>query len=251
MIYFLIFGINLSCVKIYRMNETIKTLIVDDDDSSIKILNSFCAKIPEVEVIGEFKNPLKAVEYLDKNDVDLIFLDIHMPEINGIELIEISTKLPNIIITTSDENFALVAFEYDVEDYLLKPITFPRFLKSINKIKKKINASHSGGKQAPKEIFINVNRKLKRVIINEINIIEAKGDYVLIRTEDENLIVHSTMKKMEDTLPSDKFVKVHRSYIINTAKIKDIEDNSVLIETYVIPISRSKKDELFKKLNKL
>ncbi len=233
------------------MSEAIKTLIIDDDDSSIKILKSFCSKIPEIELIGEFKNPLEAVKFLDNNDVDLIFLDIHMPEINGIELIEISTKLPNIIITTSDENFALVAFEYDVEDYLLKPITFPRFLKSINKVKKKINSTSKGGKVEPKEIFINVNRKLKRVIIDEINIIEAKGDYVLIRTNDENLIVHSTMKKMEDTLPSDKFAKIHRSYIINTKKIKDIEDNSVLIEGYVIPISRSKKDELFNKLNKL
>ncbi len=233
------------------MSEAIKTLIIDDDDSSIKILKSFCSKIPEIELIGEFKNPLEAVKFLDNNDVDLIFLDIHMPEINGIELIEISTKLPNIIITTSDENFALVAFEYDVEDYLLKPVTFPRFLKSINKVKKKVNSSSQSGKEEPKEIFINVNRKLKRVIIEDINIIEAKGDYVLIRTNDENLIVHSTMKKMEDTLPSDKFAKIHRSYIINTKKIKDIEDNSVLIEGYVIPISRSKKDELFNKLNKL
>ncbi len=233
------------------MDSLIKTLIIDDDDASIKILNNFSSKIPEIDVVGEFKNPLKAVEYLDENDVDLLFLDIHMPEINGIELIEISTKLPSIIITTSDENFALVAFEYDVEDYLLKPITFPRFLKSINKVKKKINASSGKGKEEPKEIFINVNRKLKRVIIDEINIIEAKGDYVLIRTEDENHIVHSTMKKMEATLPSDIFVKIHRSYIINTKKIKDIEDNSVLIEGYVIPISRSKKDELYNKLNKL
>ncbi len=233
------------------MEVKIRTIIIDDDDSSLKILNNFCSKIPEIEVIGEFKNPLKAVEFLDKNVIDLVFLDIHMPEINGIELIEISTTLPSIIITTSDENFALVAFEYDVEDYLLKPVTFPRFLKAINKVKKKMSAQSGVDKGAPKEIFINVNRKLKRVIIEDINIIEAKGDYVLIRTNDENHIVHSTMKKMEQTLPSDSFAKIHRSYIINTKKIKDIEDNSVLIEGYVIPISRSKKDELYSKLNKL
>lgn len=232
------------------MDKKIRTLIIDDDDSSIKILSNFCEKIPELQVVGEFSNPLQAVEFLEKNEVDLIFLDIHMPEINGIELIEISTKLPMIIITTSDENFALVAFEYDVSDYLLKPITFPRFIKSINKVKKKLKTSDTE-KGESKEIFINVNRKLKRVIIDEINVIEAKGDYVLIRTNNENLIVHSTMKKMEDTLPSSNFVKIHRSYIINTKKIKDIEDNSVLIEGYVIPISRSNKEELYNKLNKL
>lgn len=225
-----------------------KVIIIDDDITSRLILKKLCSKIDDVEVIGEYENPLEAMHILDKNKADLIFLDIHMPELSGIDFLKISKSLPYTILITSDPNFALEAYEYNVTDYLLKPINTVRFLKAIEKVKS-LTASLDNEKSGLEEIYINVDRRLVRLMINEINIVEAKGDYIMIRTNDKNYIVHSTMKNIEKKLPGYTFVKVHRSYIINKDRIVDIKDNSVLINKAVIPISRSNKETLMKSLN--
>ncbi|MFV0237625.1 MAG: LytR/AlgR family response regulator transcription factor [Flavobacteriales bacterium] len=225
-----------------------KVIIIDDDITSRLILKKLCSKIDDVEVIGEYENPLEAIHILDKNKADLIFLDIHMPELSGIDFLKISKSLPYTILITSDPNFALEAYEYNVTDYLLKPINTVRFLKAIEKVKS-LTASLDNEKSGLEEIYINVDRRLVRLMINEINIVEAKGDYIMIRTNDKNYIVHSTMKNIEKKLPGHTFVKVHRSYIINKDRIVDIKDNSVLINKAVIPISRSNKETLMKSLN--
>ncbi len=238
-------------------------IIIDDESAARVIVEQLCKSDGTIEVIDQFSNALQAIKYLNQNDVDLIFLDIHMPDFTGFDLIQTLKKPPRIILTTSDEKFAIDAFEYEcIVDYLVKPITLPRFVKAIEKAKKftfrtpvtdqqNNSSAAKEEKDEDQQLYINIDRRLIKIEIPSINIVEAKGDYILIKTQDKNYTVHSTLKKIEEKLPNDLFLKVHRSYIINLKKIVDIEDNSVLIEKDVIPVSRSNRSELMKRLNLL
>ncbi len=237
-------------------------LIIDDESAARAIVEQLCKSEGSLNVIEQFSNAIQAIKYLNQNQVDLIFLDIHMPDFTGFDLIQTLKKPPRIILTTSDEKFAIDAFEYEcIVDYLVKPITLPRFTKAIEKAKKftfsanENSVSNSVSKEEVKEedqqLYINIDRRLIKIEIPSINVVEAKGDYILIKTKDKNYTVHSTLKKIEEKLPNDLFLKVHRSYIINLKRIVDIEDNSVLIEKDVIPVSRSNRSELMKRLNLL
>jgi DNA-binding LytR/AlgR family response regulator len=234
-----------------------KCLIIDDDVTARLIVNKLCSEIENLTIVEEFSNAIEAIKYLNSNTVDVIFLDIHMPTFSGFDFIKTLKNPPNIILTTSDRNFALDAFEYDcVVDYLVKPVRFDRFKKSIDKLstlinKGVINQVNTSTEPQVNDLYVNIDRRLIKIDFSEINIIEAKGDYIKIKTESSNHIVHSTLKKIESKLPSDMFLKVHRSYVININKIIDIEDNSVLIKKDVIPVSRSNRGELMKRLNLL
>ena len=237
-----------------------KCIIIDDEATARAIISHLCSQVETLEVLEEFPNAIQAIKYLNKNDVDLIFLDIHMPDFTGFDFIETLKNPPSIILTTSDKNFAIEAFEYDcIIDYLVKPVTLPRFQKAIQKAasfkkieKEQPSSVTSGSEQTnDKELYINIDRRLIKIDFEKIYLVEAKGDYILIKTEDKNHTVHSTLKKIEEKLPDHLFLKVHRSYIINIKKIIDIEDNSVLIAREVIPISRSNRPELMKRLNLL
>jgi len=236
-------------------------IIIDDEEMARVIIQQLCSQVDGLTVIEEFPNAIQAIKFLNNNTVDLIFLDIHMPDFTGFDFIQTLKNPPRIVLTTSDKNFALTAFEYDcIVDYLVKPITLPRFLKAIQKAE---SSTITPAESTPVEennvpvgseendLYINIDRRLIKIDIPTINLIEAKGDYILIKTEKQNYTVHSTLKKIEEKLPDDLFLKVHRSYIINFKKIVDIEDNSVLIERDVIPVSRSNRPELMKRLNLL
>ena len=201
---------------------------------------------------------MQAMKFLNENTVDLIFLDIHMPNFSGLDFIKSLKNPPKIILTTSDTKFALEAFEYDfILDYLVKPIELPRFIKAIEKVNKKEISSNSTASQinntpdVENDFYINIDRRLIKIDLPSIYLIEAKGDYIKIKTENQDYTVHSTLKKIEEKLPESLFLKIHRSYIINLKKIVDIEDNSVLIKKDVIPVSRSKRPELMKRLDLL
>jgi len=236
-------------------------IIIDDEETARVILHQLCSQVESLTIIQDFPNAIQAIKFLNKEQVDLIFLDIHMPDFTGFDFIDTLKNPPKIILTTSDKNFALEAFEYDcIIDYIIKPITIPRFLKAIQKAENAIIAptkeenptkSSINTSTEKKELYINIDRRLIKINLPSINIIEAKGDYILIKTEQQNYTVHSTLKKIEEKLPEDLFLKVHRSYIINIKKIIDIEDNSVLIAKDVIPVSRSNRPELMKRLNLL
>ncbi|TSE10360.1 MULTISPECIES: LytR/AlgR family response regulator transcription factor [Aquimarina] len=235
-------------------------IIIDDEETARAIIQQLCSQVDELHVIQDFPNAIQAIKFLNKEEVDLIFLDIHMPDFTGFDFIDTLKNPPKIILTTSDKNFALEAFEYDcIVDYLVKPITLPRFLKAIQKaenatVSAKVETkteSSLNPTSEENELYINIDRRLIKINIPTINVIEAKGDYILIKTEKQNYTVHSTLKKIEEKLPDDLFLKVHRSYIINIKKIIDIEDNSVLIAKDVIPVSRSNRPELMRRLNLL
>ncbi|WP_299047009.1 LytTR family DNA-binding domain-containing protein [uncultured Polaribacter sp.] len=230
-------------------------IIIDDDATARLIINKLCANTNQVSVVEEFAAAIDAIKYLNSKEVDLIFLDIHMPSFSGFDFIKTIKNSPKIVLTTSDKNFALEAFEYEsVVDYLVKPITKERFEKSLQKIASlkdlKVTETNTSKKESD-FIYVSVDRRLVKINIPDIYFVEAKGDYISIKTEQKNYIVHSTLKKIEDKLPSSLFLRIHRSFIINISEIVDIEDNSVLIQKSVIPISRSNKGELMRRLNLL
>ncbi|MFC4269367.1 LytR/AlgR family response regulator transcription factor [Polaribacter marinivivus] len=231
-------------------------IVIDDEKMARVIIKTLCSEINSLELVEEFSDAIQAIKYLNENQVDLIFLDIHMPNFSGLDFIKTLKNPPKIIFTTSDPKFAIEAFEYDfIVDYLLKPIEFPRFEKAVKKAQKeqiiKKEASKNKVEEVKNDFYVNIDRRLIKIDLPSIYLIQAKGDYINIKTENKNYIVHSTLKKIEEKLPDSLFLKVHRSYIINVKKIIDIEDNSVLIKKDVIPVSRSKRPELMKRLDLL
>jgi DNA-binding LytR/AlgR family response regulator len=232
-------------------------IIIDDEEMARAIIARFITSNTDIVIVSEFSNALQAIKYLNQNEVDLIFLDIHMPDFTGFDFVQTIKNPPKIILVTSDRNFAIEAFEYEcIVDYLVKPINADRFLKAIQKassLKKNtiLKEFKPKGKDNANEFYINIDRRLVKIEMASVNIVQAKGDYIHIKTEDRNYVVHSTLKKIEDKLPKDLFLKVHRSFIINTNKIIDIEDNSVLIAKDVVPVSRANRQELMKRLNLL
>ncbi|SHG69676.1 LytR/AlgR family response regulator transcription factor [Flagellimonas flava] len=235
-----------------------RCIIVDDEASARAIVLELCRTIPEMEVVSEFPNALEALKFLKHNQVDLIFLDIHMPKLTGVDFIETVSNPPKIVLTTSDKEFAIEAYGYEfIVDYLVKPISPERFQKCAIKLRnafRAINSSdddHQMGPGEDEDLYINIDRRLIKLKFGDIQLIEAKGDYIEIQTKKERYRVHSTLKKIKEKLPESRFLQIHRSYIINFAQIVDIQDNSVLIERSVIPISRSNRPELMQRLNLL
>lgn len=232
-------------------------IILDDEEMARVILEQMVSSHLNLNIVGSFSNAMQAIKFLNQNEVDLIFLDIHMPDFTGFDFIQTIKNPPKVILVTSDKNFAIEAFEYEcIVDYLVKPITKDRFEKAVHKAQllpniKKLNTEIKEHEDTANEFYINIDRRLIKIDIASVTIVEAKGDYILIKTETKNYTVHSTLKKIEEKLPADQFLKVHRSYIINTKKIIDIEDNSVLIGKDVVPVSRSNRPELIKRLNLL
>jgi len=234
-------------------------IIIDDEATARAIIGQLCTNVPSLKVLEDFPNAMQAIKYLNSNAIDLIFLDIHMPDFTGFDFIDTIKNPPKIILTTSDPNFAIQAFGYDcIVDYLVKPITPERFQKAIDKAEAikptaPVEKASSGQVETSSgnDLYVNIDRRLIKIDIPSIYLVEAKGDYIQVKTDDKNYTVHSTLKKIEDKLPDSLFLKIHRSYIINVDEIIDIEDNSVLIKKDVIPVSRSNRPELMKRLNLL
>jgi two-component system response regulator LytT len=246
--------------KTYNYKQ-MKCIVLDDEELSRLILKKQISKFKDLNLIGDFSNAMEAIKFLNQTNVDLIFLDIHMPDFSGFDFLQTLKNPPKIILVTSDRNFAIEAFEYDcVIDYILKPLCYDRLHKAILKAKNSLinNAEQNinlpekhQNEELENELYVNIDRKLIKIEFDSIKIVEAKGDYIHIKTETKNYIVHSTLKKIEEKLPKDLFLKVHRSYIINFKKIIDIEDNTVLIGKEVIPLSRYNRPELMSRLNLL
>ncbi|HEY9221403.1 MAG TPA: LytTR family DNA-binding domain-containing protein [Lutibacter sp.] len=237
-----------------------KCITIDDEEIARVIIEKLISNNKNLNLVNSFNNPIEALKYLNQNSVDLIFLDIYMPAFSGFDLLQTLKNPPKVILTSSHTNFALEAFEYNcVVDYLEKPITQIRLDKAVEKAKL-FSDTQNVLKDLPlttvineskTELYVNIYKRLVKISFDSINLIEAKGDYILIKTDKENYTVHSTLKKVEDKLPEALFLKVHRSFIINIKKIVDIEDSSVLIGKNVVPVSRSSKPELMKCLNLL
>ncbi|MBC7522919.1 MAG: response regulator transcription factor [Flavobacterium sp.] len=235
-------------------------IIIDDELMARTIINQFVISKTKIKVEAEFPSAIQAIKYLNQNQVDVVFLDIHMPDFTGFDFIKTIKNPPQIILITSDKNFAFEAFEFDcIIDYIVKPITEERFNKAIQKLNtrqlrekdSKSNNEKQIDIEESNEFYVNIANRLIKIDIPTVILVSAKGDYISIKTETNTYTVHTTLKKIEEKLPKDLFLKVHRSYIINTKKIIDIEDNSVLIGKDVIPVSRGNRPELINRLNLL
>jgi DNA-binding LytR/AlgR family response regulator len=226
-------------------------IIIDDDLMSRRVLEEFVGRTEQLNLLNSYENAVDAINAFNTGeDVDLIFLDIEMPEMSGIDFLETLQNPPQIIIVSSKEKYALDAFNYDVTDYLLKPVSYSRFFKAINKanirFKNKVDSKED-------EIFIKKNSALVRLKYDEILWVEALENYVIFTTYSDKYTIHFTMKAIEQKLPSTMFTRVHRSFIVNTRSINLIEDNSVIIKTKegskTIPIGKSYKDKLMGDIN--
>ncbi|MBD0832737.1 LytR/AlgR family response regulator transcription factor [Aestuariibaculum sediminum] len=234
-------------------------IIIDDELTFVAILKKLCDEIPDLNIVATFENATEAIKYLNKQEVDLIFLDMHLPDFTGFEFIQTLKNQPKIIVISSDSKLAITAFEYEcIVDYIEKPVKLSRLKKSIEKLEKSFNdedfEADAGDfvddvEDVENTLFININKKLIKIDIQNINIVVAKGDYIYIKTEDKNHIVHASMKKILDKLPNSTFMKVHRSYIINLKKIDEIEENVIYIGKNVIPLSKLVKPQLISRLN--
>jgi len=224
-------------------------LIVDDEEMSRNVVKHFVEQTKFLNLVGICSDGFEATNILHKIDVDIIFLDIEMPGMTGYELIKSMKNPAEIILITAKKEHAVEAFEYRVTDYLLKPITYPRFLQAISRVQE--NMAGVKGRIKAKELYVRTDAKIVKVNFDEILYIEALADYIMIITPNNKYIVHSTMKGFQSRLPEDQFSRVHRSYIINRDKIETIENLFVVINKKFIPIGASYKDDFIDNLNML
>ncbi len=230
--------------------DIVNCLIVDDEEMSRATIEHFVNQTEVLNLIDQCSNAIEAGNILREKQIDLLFLDVEMPEMSGIDLIKSLTNPPQIILVTSKKGYAAEAFEYSVIDYLVKPVEYSRFLKAVNKAKEK-NVSSIAAESNEKEIFIKTDSKIVKVNYESILFVEALADYAVINTIDNKYIIHSTMKGLEQKLPSRAFSRVHRSYIVNIEQVDSIEDMNVLIGNKHIPVGASYKDAFMKRLNML
>ena len=227
---------------------TLRCIIVDDDELFRDLLESLCLKIEDLEIVGIFSNALDAMSFLEKNHVDVVFLDVEMPEITGIDMLKLHKNMPQVVLTTAKEKYAVQAYEYDVTYYLVKPIHLSDLLKAIQKVKKNLSSKRT---PANSELYVKCDGIFIKLYFEQILFVQSQGDYVDFIIPDKKYLTHSTLKSIEDKLDKDLFFKVHRSYIVNLKKIDKIEDNVIVIGKHVIPISRTKKQDLFRQLSML
>jgi DNA-binding LytR/AlgR family response regulator len=223
-------------------------IIVDDEPLSRGFLRHFCEKSDKIVVKEQFANASDALGYLKHNNIELLFLDVEMPGINGFQMLDHLSTIPKVIMTTSKTDYAYTAFEYNVIDFLKKPVTYKRFLDAVDKVEKACKNDSSSAADINNNLFIKSNGSHVRLGYDEILYIEGMGDYVKYVTQDKKYIAHNTLKAIEETISGENFMKVHRSYIVNIKKIKDYADNTINIHGISIPVSKSNKADLLIKL---
>ena len=232
-------------------------LIVDDEHLARTLLENYLAKIPFLDLSGKCKNPLEAMKIMKEQKIDILFLDIQMPEITGIEFLKTLTDPPVVILTTAYQEYALESYQLDVTDYLLKPFSLERLVKAVNKAVKLLELKNSAGQKSVAEqiqeteknfLNIKVDHKIKRVSYDEIQFIEGMKEYLAVYTKSEKFITLDSLKNFEEKLPSNKFIRIHKSYIVSIDKISSLDGNQVNINNKLLPIGKSYKTELIKKV---
>ena len=229
----------------------IKAAILDDDALSRKIIENLIEKNEGIELIAQFENPIEASEKLPELDCDLLFLDMEMPEMNGIEFIASATNIPQVIVVSSKKEYAADTYNYDISDYLVKPVDPNRFKQALDKVINITEAVKKKKEDGQDHLFIKKNKGYSRLNFEDIEYLEALADYVQINTNSERFTVLSTMKSISSRLPSDQFLRVHRSYIVALNKIERLDDNMIVLNGKTIPVSRSYRDDLMSRLNLL
>lgn len=229
----------------------IKCLLVDDEPLAIKVIQNYLANFADFEVIGTFYSPLEALDFINSTPVDVVFLDINMPMMTGFELISLIESKTKVVITTAFREFAAESYDLDVLDYLVKPIPLPRFIKCINKITTEYNLKNNIKVETSKgdsHIFIKVDKKMMKINMEEILFVEGMKEYIKVVTPDKTYITHKSLTSLSEELPADRFIRIHKSYVIALDKVKSIEGNRIQISSYTIPIGRNYSKEVKNKI---
>lgn len=240
----------------------INCIVVDDEPLALDILVDYISKIPFLTLIKSCENPLEALALVQEGNIDLVFLDIQMPELTGIQFLKIAGNKCSFILTTAYQEYALESYDLNVADYLLKPIAFDRFYKAVEKVHSKFDkkeqisspAQSSSAEIQPTAassplqdfIFVKTEHKIQKIYLNDILYIEGLKDYISIFTAEERVITLQSMKKMEEALPTHQFIRVHKSYIISMDKIECIERSRIKIEEKTIPIGDTYRDAFYR-----
>lgn len=220
-------------------------LIIEDEPLALERMCHYVKKISYLELKGTFYSSLEAMAFLKSNQVDVVFLDIEMDELNGLELIEALTSSPEIVLTTAHEKYALKGFELNVSDYLLKPFSFNRFLKAVETVSHKFENLE---KKSNPFIFLKSAYRIEKIAIDDISFIEGMRDYRNVQTASRKVLVLQTFGELETLLPQDKFCRVHKSYVVAIAHIEFVERNSIQVSNKRIPISNTYEKQFFDKI---
>jgi DNA-binding LytR/AlgR family response regulator len=230
-----------------------KCIIIDDEPLAIEILESYVAKVEQLKLEGTFRNAVSAFTFLQQHTVDLIFLDIQMPKLSGIDFLRTLKNPPEVIFTTAFRDYALDGFELEVADYLLKPIPFDRFLKAVGKVlHQPVPQTLSSNKAETSEnyVYFKVDKKMIKVRMAEILYIESIKDYVKVKTAEKEIVTQQKISYLEESLPKENFLRIHRSFIVNREKIDAYSATDMEIGKFHIPIGRNYKNDVMKLLGK-
>ncbi|KIA98541.1 MULTISPECIES: LytTR family DNA-binding domain-containing protein [unclassified Flavobacterium] len=220
----------------------IKCVLIDDEPLAIKVLQNYFTNFTDFEITGTFVNALEALDFINNNSVDAVFLDINMPMMTGFELISLIENKTKVIITTAFREFAAESYDLEVLDYLVKPIPLPRFIKCINKITTEFNLKNNikvENHRVEPHLFIKVDKKMIKINIDEILFVEGMKEYIKVVTLDKTYITHKSLTALSDELPADRFMRIHKSYLIAVNKVKSIEGNRIQIQSFTLPIGRN------------
>ncbi len=229
----------------------IRCLIVDDEPPALDVLRAHITNTPMLEVAGECHNAMGAFDFLQRQRVDLLFLDIQMPRLLGTDLVKALNDPPKVIFTTAHREYAMDGFDLNAVDFLLKPISFDRFLKAVQKAVShdtRIQKSEQAAPELPRFLYFRADRKMVKVLVEDINYIESLKDYVRINTSAQPIITKQTIMAIEEMLPSDEFVRVHRSFIVALKKVSSFSHNSVFIGATEIPLGPLYRNEVIRRL---
>ena len=223
-------------------------IIVEDEPAAQSILENHISLCPGLTCCGVFGDAFSAQEYLDNNTIDLMFLDINLPEMSGVSFLRSLVHPPLVIFTTAYQEYAIDGFDLEIVDFLLKPFSFERFCKAVNKAKERFSSKETP--QVPNKISVKTDKRIYQIGIDTILFVEALGDYVTINCNDKKLVVHGTLKSWEEKLRGSSFLKVHRTTIVNLQRIDHIEGNQIYIGQHKLPIAEPYKAQLLEKMFK-
>ncbi len=228
---------------------TMRCITVDDEPLSLSKIKGFVEQVPYLTLVSSFSSAMEAMAFLKENPADLVFLDIQMDNLTGIQMLEIMEPKPRVILTTAYDQYALKGYEFNVCDYLLKPFSFDRFLKAVEKAYKQFQSSPRVSQQdADHFIFLKTEYRLEKVNFNDILFAESRGDYLYIILKQSKILTLMTMKNLADMLPAGQFIRVHKSYLVSVDKIDAIEHGRVRIKDAVIPVGETYRNEVWKRL---
>lgn len=226
----------------------IRTIAIDDEPLALQLVSGYIEKTPDLKLVGRFDNPVDASEFISRNEVDLIFVDIQMPDLSGIEFTRLIEKGPKVVFTTAYEKYALEGYKLEVTDYLLKPFSYEEFLSAVGKVRKQLRLEEKASVKVEANsqfLFLKSDYKIRRINFNDILYIEGLKDYVkvFVVNSPKPVLSLSSLKQLESKLPVQKFMRVHRSFIVNLEKIETIERSRIVFGKEYIPVSEQYKEK--------